>query len=797
MKAHRVVQWSELLPLFILACVSGCGGRKSGSDHHASAGAASFASDSVGSSTMTTGSSPRSFGGGAAASLAHTSATGGSNADSMNGEGGADAQSEPGSGGRANSVSASVASGGAAMSQTTAEIRRGCGPLIDDMEAQTGFICEGDGRRGAWYSYNDQDPNASQWPERTTVPGIPIAVSGSDRTTNGHGMRTYGTNGAWSGIGLDLNFDGTTYGTFDASIYDGVSFWAKGSAFDFRVGTPETTLVKYGGVCTGDTCDYHPHLTSFPESAVWTQHTVLFHELSSWNDPGKFERDKLTNIQFEYRGYTDYDYTIDDVTFYVRPECCQGPLPRCQTLTIQDTALEQALRWTAARRNGPLLCKDLCDETVLSVGRDVRRLDGLDCLPQFTDVTVSDSPLERVAPLSKLEHLETLALTRDGLTDLTGLGPLPALRKLTLDNNQLVDLHPLEQLEGLEELSLCNNRIVDISPLSRLTQLTKLKLDGNAIVDLSALSSLVQLTNLSLTGNDVVDLSALSGLTKLEQLDLTLGDATEVTLPGDLQSLTGLTIRGGRASKLVISGGLSHLKNVTLSNCEIQELVMGAGLPALQWLLLSGNQLVRVAFQGGLPALESLDLGSNKLVSFALPEGFAGLTSLSVADNSLQQLALATGLAKLETLNLSQNRLVTLSLPSDLAELRSIDASRNLLTELPLNSGMTSLAELRLAENQIDSISIPPTLTQLTSVDLSKNQLDDVTGLTALTALRSLDLRDNEITDFAPLANANLPADGGSLWIAGNPFVCSEQLEHLRSISQRKVYLQAGDDCLP
>jgi len=47
-------------------------------------------------------------------------------------------------------------------------------------------------------------------------------------------MHVYGSSSSttnWlAGIGSDLASDGVTYGTFDASAYQGVTFWIRGSA---------------------------------------------------------------------------------------------------------------------------------------------------------------------------------------------------------------------------------------------------------------------------------------------------------------------------------------------------------------------------------------------------------------------------------------------------------------------------------------------------------------------------------------------------------------------------------------
>jgi hypothetical protein len=226
---------------------------------------------------------------------------------------------------------------------------RSCGLLIDDMEDGTGFICQGNGRRGAWYLYNDG--LGTQVPAVTTpgVPILPTLIPGGRGTSTRAMYSSYNYDPpercadflpdgamAWgAGIGLDINFDGQKYGLFDASAYDGITFWARtnngyANTMIVRVGTQQTTLADYGGTCIKEFCNPLGSFVSL--TSTWVQYRIPFESLYVHLDdrgrldetPEPFERDKITNIQFLFDPYSNSCVIdnpsalwIDDLSFYV------------------------------------------------------------------------------------------------------------------------------------------------------------------------------------------------------------------------------------------------------------------------------------------------------------------------------------------------------------------------------------------------------------------------------------------------------------------------------------------------
>ena len=140
------------------------------------------------------------------------------------------------------------------------------GDLIDnmDLEVATGSILANGGRRGTWFTFYDGTTGGIvPLPSPASPPSAIIGTitSFAGVTTNkaahmtGNGLATY------AGMGFNVNAL-TTAMTYDASAYQGITFWARtgtGTAsLSFNV--PDMNTSAQGGVCTtcGDNLSLPP-----------------------------------------------------------------------------------------------------------------------------------------------------------------------------------------------------------------------------------------------------------------------------------------------------------------------------------------------------------------------------------------------------------------------------------------------------------------------------------------------------------------------------------------------------------
>jgi hypothetical protein len=191
--------------------------------------------------------------------------------------------------------------------------------LIDDMEDNDDAILTAESRQGYWYTFNDQTPTGMQTPPTTgfTMSLLPTPRGDSKYAarTNGSGFTVWG-----AGMGLNLNGQGTTKSSYDASGYTGLTFWAMapaGSTTSLRVSVPDVDTSPEGGVCAGAKCNDH-FGTSIELSTSWKQYPLKFSDLKQEGFGQPFPGIKasaLYAISFSVTTNTTFDVYIDDIAF--------------------------------------------------------------------------------------------------------------------------------------------------------------------------------------------------------------------------------------------------------------------------------------------------------------------------------------------------------------------------------------------------------------------------------------------------------------------------------------------------
>jgi Leucine-rich repeat (LRR) protein len=83
-------------------------------------------------------------------------------------------------------------------------------------------------------------------------------------------------------------------------------------------------------------------------------------------------------------------------------------------------------------------------------------------------LSLSNSKVSNIAPLSKLKSLKTLGLQRSRVVDISPLAPLKNLEKLWLQYTAITDLQPLSEMANMIVLNLFESKVSDIRPLKKL-----------------------------------------------------------------------------------------------------------------------------------------------------------------------------------------------------------------------------------------------------------------------------------------------------------------------------------------
>lgn len=150
---------------------------------------------------------------------------------------------------------------------------------------------------------------------------------------------------------------------------------------------------------------------------------------------------------------------------------------------------------------------DLADKVFLdSLERIFKEVGTYDPVISLGGIEIRD--INRIAELLKERNdvfnpIKELALSSNGITEISGLDGLSELEGLSLGRNKITEIKGLDGLLKLKDLILMDNEITEIKGLDRLTELQTLYLEGNKITEIKGLDRLTNLKYLSLEHNPV------------------------------------------------------------------------------------------------------------------------------------------------------------------------------------------------------------------------------------------------------------------------------------------------------
>ena len=205
---------------------------------------------------------------------------------------------------------------------------------IEDFDDGDRFVT-GDNLDGSWYAYDDGtggdlSPDNNNW---YTTPGG-LEPGGEALHVQGGGYTNWGI-----GVAFSLSASGNRRCRYDATYWDGISFWAKGNVSAFTVGAAELDVlpVSEGGRCESSCCCYGSHRTEIDLDACWRRYAFRFDELTppDWGIyPGPLDVDELMDIDFYVYPNTTpdnrFDFWLDDIAFFKgeKPDAeerCEAP----------------------------------------------------------------------------------------------------------------------------------------------------------------------------------------------------------------------------------------------------------------------------------------------------------------------------------------------------------------------------------------------------------------------------------------------------------------------------------------
>ena len=206
---------------------------------------------------------------------------------------------------------------GASAGAAPAGPNSGCeamGVIDDGEDGDNQVILRGD---RAGYLYTFKDAKGTQ-----VKPDGQFAPTSGGANGSRYGLRIHGQladrDATYAGLGLSFR---DPKGPYDASRYQGISFWARvgaGSATAVRLKVPDVQTDPEGHTCKECFNDFG---VDFQATETWTHYVVSFADLkqgAGWGDPRPpaIDLSRLYSLQWQVatRG-APFDLWIDDVRF--------------------------------------------------------------------------------------------------------------------------------------------------------------------------------------------------------------------------------------------------------------------------------------------------------------------------------------------------------------------------------------------------------------------------------------------------------------------------------------------------
>jgi hypothetical protein len=194
--------------------------------------------------------------------------------------------------------------------------------LIDDFEDSHALVHAADGRNGSWATYTDGSVDS------VFTGTSPVASEGWQDSV---GWCTSASDHTVWGANLVLKPLSPTCG-YDASIYTGVCFYAKGvvdagGPIEFGIGTADTVPVADGGVCAPVTDCWYNYMATIDGlmEDAYQEYCFAWEELAQWvgtPEPALHAFDPAAIVQMEWKftargaeAPTNGSLCIDDVRF--------------------------------------------------------------------------------------------------------------------------------------------------------------------------------------------------------------------------------------------------------------------------------------------------------------------------------------------------------------------------------------------------------------------------------------------------------------------------------------------------
>lgn len=275
------------------------------------------------------------------------------------------------------------------------------------------------------------------------------------------------------------------------------------------------------------------------------------------------------------------------------------------------------------------------------------------------------------------------------------------------------------------------------------------------------------ITSLDLSCNNIREMGGLKAMTKLKELKLYSCQFSRIQNLEECPMLLSLHLEDNFLTEVSGLDGCRYLEYLNLDSNRLRKL---------------GGGLVR------LTKLKELHLSHNRLESLDGLQSLVNLETFAADSNGLKSIEAShlAGMTKLDELHLSQN------------QISSLNFLRNVLKNGKQVATLPSLSSLHMQGNQLNlaSLRTMPPLAALQEFYLARNQVDAIPTDFGkrVESLEILDLADNQLTDVSSIERLASISALCELRIDKNPYVCSDNLEEIRTALKKFPALEYVDE---
>jgi endoglucanase len=193
--------------------------------------------------------------------------------------------------------------------------------VIDDGEDGDHQVLVHEDRNGYIYTFADDEGTTVDPPRGKDGGTFAYAEGGANGSMYGARARGKVTGGQVVFAGIGVNFVDPK-GMYDASAYEGITFFARRSATSpksIRLKVPDVSTDPDGGKCTECFNDFGADI-ELQEN--WQQYKVAFEQMSQmpgWGNPrpSSIDPSQVFGVQFQVTTPgADFELWVDDLTFY-------------------------------------------------------------------------------------------------------------------------------------------------------------------------------------------------------------------------------------------------------------------------------------------------------------------------------------------------------------------------------------------------------------------------------------------------------------------------------------------------